>query len=113
MSLRPCQGLVLLLSDLQGNCPVLCGAKFMLISTTRETRGEIANEIYREVIPRYLTSMLQLRLERITRDHAYRLPNNRFNLHDLLKGFRDYYRENSGALAKSTQYEEAAHELLL
>ena len=84
-----------------------------LIGYEGKGRGKIANEIYREVIPRYLTSVLQMCLEKSTKDNAYHSPEGRLSLHELLKGFQQYYRKNDGVLSKRTQYEEAARELLL
>jgi hypothetical protein len=74
---------------------------------------EIANEIYREVIPRTLTAATQARIARLVSHKAYHIPNGRLDLRRLLEGFQRFYRENSESWRHRAIYEEAAPQLLL
>jgi len=73
----------------------------------------IANDIYREIIPRALTSMVQSDMAvKVTRD-AFLVEGGALDFRALLNGFQQFYRENSEAWRKRVVYEEAAPQLLL
>lgn len=72
---------------------------------------QIANPIYKEVIPRELTS---------TRQHSFTQPratffenNGSLNMHKILKEFTQFYRENSSISAEELLYKESGPHLLL
>jgi hypothetical protein len=74
---------------------------------------DIANEIYREVIPRELTSITQ-------EDIASRVPRQPFlkehgklDFPELLKAFQQFFRENSEHWLGRFDYQEAGPQLLL
>jgi type II secretory pathway predicted ATPase ExeA len=79
----------------------------------QEGRGlEIANPIYKEVIPRELSSATQdlLGIDRLW----YITPEGKLNLPKLLEEFLQFYRENGALFFKNsnTLYKEAAFHLL-
>ena len=79
-------------------------------------RGEvlrIANDIYREVIPRELTSIMEANLAARLPNTAFLLPDGRLDMRDQLKSFQQFYRENSEVWRDRGKYEEAAPQLLL
>jgi len=84
-----------------------------LISNGGPTRSEIANEIYREVIPRVLTYSIQFSLHGVLEDTAFHSTDNRLDVRKMLEGFQRFYRENSETWRKRALYEEAAPQLLL
>ncbi|MCL2779473.1 MAG: ATP-binding protein, partial [Polyangiaceae bacterium] len=84
-----------------------------LIKLSGPGKGEIANEIYREIIPRALTFVTQLDLHGRLSDTAFRLPDGRLDFRAMLKGFQQFYRENSEVWRNRAVYEEAAPQLLL
>ena len=72
---------------------------------------QIANPIYREVIPRELTS---------TRQGSFTIPRASFfkddgslNMHKMLSEFTQFYRENSDISAEELLYKESGPHLLL
>ena len=71
----------------------------------------IANPIYREVIPRALTSDVQ---ETITNEPAWYVgEDGRLQVAKLLEGFQEYFRENSEHWVGRFDYREAGPQLLL
>ncbi|MCL2724969.1 MAG: PD-(D/E)XK nuclease domain-containing protein, partial [Polyangiaceae bacterium] len=84
-----------------------------LIKLSGPGKGEIANEIYREIIPRTLTFVTQLDLHGRLSDTAFLLPDGRLDFRGMLAGFQQFYRENSEVWNKRAVYEEAAPQLLL
>ena len=74
---------------------------------------EIANPIYREVIPRELTVMAQLRFETSEQRAWYILPDGRLDLPKLLANFQQFFREHSAAWLQGMDYKEAGPQLLL
>lgn len=71
----------------------------------------IANPIYREVIPRELTSDVQ---ETITNEPAWYVgEDGRLLVSKLLAGFQEYFRENSEHWVERFGYKEAGPQLLL
>jgi len=75
--------------------------------------ARIANEIYREIIPRTLTSMIERDFVAQVPSTAFHLPDGRLDFRALLKGFQQFYREKSESWKGRTEYEEAGPHLLL
>lgn len=79
----------------------------------RETGNviRIANGIYKEVIPRELTAVIEdgLTIQR----QWFVLPDGRLDLDTLLERFQDFFRKHSGHWAQLEQYQEAGPHLLL
>ncbi|MCL2776534.1 MAG: AAA-like domain-containing protein [Polyangiaceae bacterium] len=82
--------------------------------TMQHTDGvRIANDIYREVIPRELTSILQSNVSTQVPSTAFVLADGRLDFRGMLAGFQQFYRENSEVWRNRASYEEAAPQLLL
>jgi hypothetical protein len=80
-----------------------------LITTSGQMR--IANEIYREVIPRVLTFSTQLT---IAQEPAwYILPDGSLDLSKLLEAFQQFFREHSESWLERFDYREAGPQLLM
>ena len=74
---------------------------------------EVANGIYREVIPRELTFMAQVNLAANYKPAWYITDDHRLDLPKLLAAFQEFFRENSEAWIERFQYKEAAPHLIL
>ena len=74
---------------------------------------EIANGIYREVIPRELTLITQYNLEPLYRESRFVLADGRLDADELLSEFQQFFRENSEIWLERFDYREAAPQLLL
>ncbi len=72
---------------------------------------EVANPIYREIIPRALTSVTQDTLAYDT--IWYVRPDGRLDLPKLLAAFQQFFREHSESWLERFQYQEAGPQLLL
>jgi len=83
-----------------------------LIKKTEEGY-QIANSIYREVIPRELGYMTQLSLESIYRRQWYVDKDGKLNMMKLLTNFQQFFREQSESWLSRFKYEEAGPQLLL
>ena len=83
-----------------------------LIKKTEEGY-QIANAIYREVIPRELGYMTQLSLESMFRRQWYVETNGKLNMMKLLTNFQQFFREHSESWLSRFKYEEAGPQLLL
>lgn len=70
----------------------------------------IANPIYREVIPRTLSTVLEASLD-ISRP-AYVFANGRLDLEALLEGFRAFWLESAESMLRRSPYSEAAAQLI-
>ena len=71
---------------------------------------EIANEIYREIIPRELTHIDQVSLGE---DPTwYVTPDGLLNVPKLLKEFVEFYKEHHDMITRRKTYSEAAHHLI-
>jgi hypothetical protein len=81
----------------------------ILIRLDREI--QIANPIYREVIPRQLTYSTEV----MTHQQAawYLQPDGRLNMTKLLTAFQEFFREHSEHWVERFQYKEAGPQLLL
>jgi hypothetical protein len=80
-------------------------------------RGEvglqIANLIYREVIPRELSFIVQLDFESTFQPIWYVLPDGRLDMSKLLAAFQEFFREHSEHWVERFDYKEAGPQLLL
>ena len=70
----------------------------------------VANPIYREFLPRVLTSVLQ---DNIPPQPAYVDANGGLNMHRLLAAFQDFFRQNSEHWIQRAQYPGAGTQLVL
>ena len=77
----------------------------------RKPSVTIANPIYREIIPRMLTSVTQDTLSQQTA--WYVLPDGRLDLPKLLAAFQQFFREHSEHWVERFDYREAGPQLLL
>ncbi|MFN0123883.1 MAG: ATP-binding protein, partial [Blastocatellia bacterium] len=105
--------------------PILTGAAFFeapeddrrfvldlgLVSKRNGGHMQIANPIYREVIPRVLSSSLQDSLSQ--EQKWYIAPDGRLDMHKLMTEFQQFFRENSEHWIESLDYKEAGPQLLL
>ena len=74
----------------------------------------ISNDIYREVIPRELTSLTQDNLAARGEPIAWYIEaNGKLNLSKLLKEFQRFFRENAESWLGRFDYKEAGFQLLL
>ena len=81
-----------------------------LLSSTA-TSFEIANPIYKQIIPAVLASKFQ---EAITRDiRSYVRKDGSLDMAKLLEEFTKFYRENSEAWLKSLPYKEAGPHIIM
>ncbi len=71
---------------------------------------EIANPIYREIIPRELTATRQEMLG--INPQWYIKPNGKLDIEKLLSTYIEFYKQHSEMLTKRRTYTEAAHHLL-
>jgi len=77
----------------------------------RKPNVTISNPIYREIIPRALTSVTQ---DVIVQDTAwYVRPDGRLDLSKLLAAFQQFFREHSESWVERFDYKEAGPQLLL
>ncbi|MBF0390466.1 MAG: ATP-binding protein, partial [Desulfamplus sp.] len=74
---------------------------------------KISNPIYREVIPRELTTITQYNLASAIKPAWYIEKDGSLNISKLLQGFQEFFRENSEIWLERFQYKEAAPQLLL
>jgi len=71
---------------------------------------EIANPIYREVIPRELTAYRQ---DMLGQDPQWYVKDDgKLNIEKLLEAYIEFYKEHSELVTKRKTYSEAAHHLL-
>jgi hypothetical protein len=81
---------------------------------TRSASGlEIANAIYREIIPRELTTVTQYNLEPLYPPSRYVGPDGKLDAEGLLAAFQEFFRENSEIWLERFDYKEAGPHLLL
>jgi hypothetical protein len=74
---------------------------------------QIANPIYREVIPRELTVITQLNLESQQDPAWYIRRDGKLDLPKLLAAFQQFFREHSEAWLEGFNYREAGPQLLM
>jgi hypothetical protein len=89
--------------------------RFVLdLGLAREVNGgslEIANPIYREVIPRVLTKSARKTI--LQEAQWYVLPDGRLDMDKLLAAFQQFFREHSESWVERFDYKEAGPQLLL
>ena len=74
---------------------------------------QVANRIYREVIPRHLTVTTQYNLESRIDPLWYIGSDGRIDMEKLLAAFQEFFREHSEHWIERFQYKEAGPQLLL
>ena len=75
--------------------------------------AQIANPIYREVIPRTLNFTVQVNLESSFCGHWYLDADGSLGMGKLLERFQQFFRENSESWMERFQYKESGPQLLL
>jgi hypothetical protein len=75
----------------------------------RQQGFEIANPIYREVIPRELSWVEQVSFAQDPRWYVF--PDGKLDIEMVLARFVDFYKENGEMVTARKQYNEAAHHL--
>lgn len=81
------------------------------LGLVKQERVDIANPIYREIIPRELTSITT---ELITQTIApYQREDGSLDMASLIQGFIDFYRENAAIWLERFDYKEAGPHLLM
>ncbi|GHV38936.1 hypothetical protein FACS1894187_18330 [Synergistales bacterium] len=73
----------------------------------------ISNDIYKEVIPRQLTSATQDNLGATHKQAWYISPDGSLDMPKLLRAFQQFFRENSESWLDRFDYKEAGFQLLL
>lgn len=82
-----------------------------LIDVNRNGQIDIANAIYKEIIPRELTWTMQTGM---TTDYLWYIqPDGSLDIIKLLKNFQDFFRKNSEHWLEVYDYKEAGPQLLL
>ncbi|MFZ4439742.1 MAG: ATP-binding protein [Syntrophales bacterium] len=74
---------------------------------------EIANPIYREVIPRQLSTITDANLKARFHDVWYIAPDGRIDMEKLMLSFQEFFREHSEHWIERYDYKEAGPQLLL
>ncbi len=74
---------------------------------------EIANPIYREIIPRQLTTITEINLARIQQPEWYIAPDGKLDVSRLINAFQKFFREHSEHWIERFDYKEAGPQLLL
>jgi hypothetical protein len=74
---------------------------------------EIANPIYREVVPRCLTTTVQADLQGLHKPSWYIRPDQTLDIGALMRAFQQFFRENSESWSEQHDYKEAGPQLLL
>ncbi|TAN46985.1 MAG: AAA family ATPase [Methylococcaceae bacterium] len=74
---------------------------------------QVANPIYREVIPRDLTSVLQDSLQGLAQQAWYLTPEGRLDVPQLLAAFQQFFREHAESWLERYAYKEAGPQLLM
>jgi type II secretory pathway predicted ATPase ExeA len=74
---------------------------------------EIANPIYREVVPRCLTTGVQADLQGLHKPSWYIRPDQTLDIAALMRAFQQFFRENSESWSEQHDYKEAGPQLLL
>jgi hypothetical protein len=81
---------------------------------SRSPQGlQIANPIYREIIPRELGFITQLNFESLIQPAWYIAADGRLDIDKLLTAFQQFFRENSEYWVERFDYREAGPQLLL
>jgi hypothetical protein len=73
----------------------------------------ISNDIYKEVIPRELTAIMQDNLASRAEQPWYVADNGSLDMPGLLRDFRQFFRENADSWTGDYEYKEAGFQLML
>jgi hypothetical protein len=73
----------------------------------------LSNEIYKEIIPRELTSIMQDNMPSMEGRAWYAAPDGRLDAARLLREFQRFFRENIESWGEGYDYKEAGFQLLL
>ncbi|GAB6163616.1 hypothetical protein JCM12298_27760 [Desulfothermus naphthae] len=84
-----------------------------LVKRDREEGPRISNGIYREIIPREITYMLQTELESQFKPLWYVNPDGSLDMVKLMRAFQEFFREHSESWLERFQYKEAGPQLLM
>jgi len=84
-----------------------------LVKRDKEEGPRISNGIYREIIPREITYMLQTELEGQIKPLWYVNPDGSLDIVRLMRAFQDFFREHSESWLERFQYKEAGPQLLM
>jgi len=79
----------------------------------RERQLQIANRIYREVLPRQLTSIVQDSLQGLAEQPWFVSADGSLDMPKLLAAFQQFFREHSESWLQRYAYHEAGPQLLL
>ena len=79
----------------------------------RDRQLQIANRLYREVLPRELTSIVQDSMQGKAEQPWFVLPDGSLDMDKLLEAFQHFFRENSESWLQRYAYHEAGPQLLL
>lgn len=74
---------------------------------------KFANPIYAEIIPRIMSSPMQVSFPEEIQPAAFVNKQGSLDMEKILREFQVYYRRNSGAWLERYEYKESAHHLLL
>ncbi|MEM7533775.1 MAG: AAA-like domain-containing protein [Chloroflexota bacterium] len=74
---------------------------------------QIANPIYREIIPRQLITITEANLGSRVQTSAYIQPDGRLDMGKLMRDFQQFFRENSEIWVDRFRYKEAGPQLLM
>jgi hypothetical protein len=74
---------------------------------------QIANPIYREVIPREINLIFQLNFESTFQPSWYVAPDGRLDMDKLVGAFQQFFREHSESWVERFDYKEAGPHLLM
>ncbi|MCL2767218.1 MAG: ATP-binding protein [Synergistaceae bacterium] len=98
------------------NKPALDDLQYVIdIGLLRNEDGNyvISNGIYREVIPRELSWVMEVGMTSRPTQPWYVEPNGKLNMSKLLREFQQFFRENSESWLERFDYKEAGFQLLL
>ncbi|MEM7530615.1 MAG: AAA-like domain-containing protein [Chloroflexota bacterium] len=84
-----------------------------LITRNRAEGPQIANPIYREIIPRQLTTITEANFESMIRTAPYIQADGRLDMEKVMTDFQQFYRENAEIWVERFLYKEAGPHLLM
>ena len=83
-----------------------------LIVQRQNEERQIANPIYREILPRELAEPILADLPRLSRNR-WSLPDGHLDLQGLLDAFIDFWRQHGEWMMRGQAWPEAAHQIVL
>ncbi|MEM7539570.1 MAG: ATP-binding protein, partial [Chloroflexota bacterium] len=84
-----------------------------LVSRDKGDVPEIANPIYREIIPRQLIVIMEANIASQIKTAPYILTDGHLDMHKLMHDFQQFFRENSETWLERFHYKEAGPQLLM